>query len=168
MRRLSPEEMEEELQEYGRKKVEREARQKVQEARARKKCRRLLMMFAKVVISLLCAGIFYSASALPLVIFHLAGGFSDSTYLLSWGIILFWLVARVGGVAAGFAVGIMIFERLTKASRTKFFRIFAWPLVGCIIGAVASPMLLEFGLFMAGAASVVLREVAVSIRKTKS
>lgn len=73
-----------------------------------------------------------------------------------------WLSAPVI-TAAGFAAGIAIFEHLTRASKTGFFRIFTWPLIGCTIGAGAvywfGPMLIVFGMFVVGAASVALREL---------
>jgi hypothetical protein len=65
--------------------------------------------------------------------------------------------------AAGFALGIALFERLAGHSRTAFLRILIWPLVGCAIGAGAvywfGPMLIVFGMFAAGTASIALREV---------
>jgi hypothetical protein len=73
--------------------------------------------------------------------------------------------------AAGFALGVTIVERLTRTSRTRFLRIFVWPLIGCALGAGAvywfGPMLIVFGMFAVGAASIVLREV-ILIAKTRT
>ncbi len=73
-----------------------------------------------------------------------------------------WLSAPVV-TAAGFAIGILIFERLAETDKTGFFGIFIWPLIGCTIGAGAvywfGPMLIVFGMFVAGTLTVVLREV---------
>jgi hypothetical protein len=82
-----------------------------------------------------------------------------------------WLSAPVA-TATGFATGIAIFEHLTGASKTRFFRLFKWPMIGCAIGAGAvywfGPMLIVFGMFAAGTASVALREVMLSFRKDKN
>jgi hypothetical protein len=82
-----------------------------------------------------------------------------------------WLSAPVA-TATGFATGIAIFEHLTRTSKTKFFRIFTWPLIGCAIGAGVvywfGPMLIVFGMLAAGTASVALREVVLSIKKGKN
>ncbi len=65
--------------------------------------------------------------------------------------------------AAGFALGIALFERLAGHSRTAFLRIFLWPLVGCAIGDGVvywfGPMLIVFAIFAAGTASIAIREV---------
>ena len=79
-----------------------------------------------------------------------------------------WLLAPVA-TAAGFATSIVISERLTRASRTRFSRLLAWPLLGCAIGAGVvygfGPMLIVFGMFGAGTASVALGEVLRFARK---
>ena len=79
-----------------------------------------------------------------------------------------WLSAPLV-TAAGFAAGLWIVERLLGAARTRFSRIFAWPLVGCALGAAAvfwfGPMLIVFGMFLAGTVSVVLRESLAGKRK---
>jgi len=65
--------------------------------------------------------------------------------------------------AAGFAVGITVAERLGKRDEPSFIRIYVWPLVGCAIGATVvypfGPMLIVFGMFAAGTASVAVREI---------
>ncbi len=71
-------------------------------------------------------------------------------------------------VGAGFATGVWVSERLGKARRTPFLNTFAWTLIACSIGAGAvfwyGPMLIVFGMFVAGTTSVVVREV-VFLRK---
>lgn len=82
--------------------------------------------------------------------------------------LVLWVLAPVV-TAVGFAAGIAVFERLSKRSRTRFLHIYRWPLIGCVIGAGAvywfGPMLIVFGMFAAGTASIVLREVILGIRK---
>lgn len=82
-----------------------------------------------------------------------------------------WLLGPVV-TAAGFTTGIVIYEILSRTRRTGFFRIFPWPLIGCAAGAGAvywfGPMLIVFGMFVAGTASVALRELIMSVKKTKN
>jgi len=114
----------------------------------------------KVAVSLLCAGISYSVW---LAAFLLAAGLGSP------------VVEAIGrlsapvATAAGFAIGTTIFEHLTRASRTRFLRIFVWPLVGCALGAGAvywfGPMLIVFGMFAVGTASVALREMVLIIKR---
>jgi len=80
---------------------------------------------------------------------------------------ILWLLAPVA-TAAGFATGIVLFGHLTSTSETTFFRVLIWPLIGCAIGAGVvywfGPMLIVFGMFVAGTASVALREVVTFYR----
>ncbi len=71
---------------------------------------------------------------------------------------IYWLLIPVV-TAAGFAVGIWMAESLSGTRKTRFLRIFVWPLVGCAVGA--APLFLIGGplVFSLGTASVVLREV---------
>ena len=66
-------------------------------------------------------------------------------------------------LAAGFAAGITVAERLAKKDRTRFICIYVWPLVGCSIGAAVvypfGPMLIVFGMFAAGTVSLAIREI---------
>ena len=82
-----------------------------------------------------------------------------------------WLMAPVA-TAAGFAAGIVILERVTGKSGTGFRRTLVWPLVGCAIGAGIvywfGPMLIVFGMFVTGTASVVLREVVIFFRRKRT
>ena len=120
----------------------------------------MLKALIRVASSLLCAGAFYAAWLAAFLLTAEANG--SVAYTIRW------LSAPVVA-AAGFAVGIVISERLTRARKTRFFRILPWPLVGCAIGAGAvywfGPMLIVFGMFAAGAASVIIREVVLYTTK---
>lgn len=118
--------------------------------------------FVKVVASLLCAGVFYSAwLATFLLVAKLDSPVVEAVE---------WLSAPVV-TAAGFAVGIAVVERLAGASKTTFLRIFAWALAGCAIGAGVvywfGPMLIVFGMFAVGAASMALREMVLIAKKAR-
>jgi hypothetical protein len=77
-----------------------------------------------------------------------------------------WLLASVI-TAAGFAAGAILAERFTEAERSNFWRVYVWPLAGCVVVAVIvhgfGPMPTGFGLFAAGTVSIIVRE-AISIR----
>ena len=104
--------------------------------------------------SLLSAGVFYLAWMAAFLVVTRSDSVAVETAL--------WLLAPVM-TAAGFAVGIAVAERLAKKSRTRFLRIYVWPLIGCVIGAAVvysfGPMLIVFGMFAAGTVSVAAREV---------
>ncbi|HUW84019.1 MAG TPA: hypothetical protein VMZ31_14640 [Phycisphaerae bacterium] len=108
-----------------------------------------------VVISLVCGGAFYFAW---MAVFLLALKL-DRPVLNA----LLWPLAPVV-TAAGFAVGVVIAQRLTGAERSGFVRVYRWPLVGCIVAAAAiyplGPMLIVFAMLAAGTVSVALRELA--------
>lgn len=118
---------------------------------------------ARVAFSLLCAGIFYSLWLGAFILFAESGR--------SFVKVIGWLSAPVA-TATGFTTGIVILEHLARKSRPNFFHIFIWPLIGCAIGAAAvywfGPMLIVFGMFAAGTASVVLRELVLSIERDKN
>lgn len=115
----------------------------------------LQLALVRVALALLGAAVFYLAW---LAVFLLITGSVGAP----WEVVL-WLSAPVV-TGAGFAVGILVSQRLTNSKRGRFLRIFIWPLAGCALGAGAvyrfGPMLIVFGMFAAGTASVVLREVA--------
>jgi hypothetical protein len=85
---------------------------------------------------------------------------ADSIGSLLRGIL--WFAAPVA-TAVGFATGIFVHDNATGARKDSFHSVLVWPLLGCAIGAVAiywrGPMLSVFGMFAAGTASVVLREL---------
>lgn len=66
-------------------------------------------------------------------------------------------------MAMGFSVGILVIEHLTGTSRTGFYRVFLWAFVGCALGAGIvywfGPMLIVFGMFAAGTATIALKEI---------
>lgn len=70
--------------------------------------------------------------------------------------------------ASGFAVGLIVAKRLTKARWEAFLPTFIWPLVGCVLGAVVvvwfGPMLIVFGMLLMGTASVALRQLITRTR----
>ena len=116
--------------------------------------------FLTVAFSILCAGILYF---LWMGIFLVL---SDRAGVAVRGIL--WLLAPVV-TAAGFAVGLAVSERLLGSVKVSFPRVFTWPLGGCVLGAAAvywhGPMLIVFGMFLCGTASVVLRQVLGSMRR---
>ncbi len=79
-----------------------------------------------------------------------------------------WLSAPLV-TGLGFATGLWIGERVLRTKTSGFLNVLVWPLVGCSIGAAAvfwfGPMLIVFGMFAAGAASVVLREGLLMFRE---
>ncbi len=79
-----------------------------------------------------------------------------------------WVVATIA-TGLGWAVGVWLGEGLTGARATSFLRLLVWPLVGCAIGGAVvypfGPMLIVFGMFVGGYASVFLRELAVGRRR---
>ncbi len=79
-----------------------------------------------------------------------------------------WLSGPVV-TAAGFAFGMTIGEYLTSVKRPRFWQTCLWPLLGCGVGAGAlfwfGPMLIVFGMFLLGTASVVLREALRGTRR---
>lgn len=113
----------------------------------------LLRSLAVLAASVLLAGVFY------------VGWLAVFIPAFKMGIlglkIVGWLSAPVV-TALGFAAGLWIGERLPTRRKTGFLRIFIWPLVGCSVGAALvfffGPMLIVFGMFLGGTASVVLRE----------
>lgn len=107
----------------------------------------------KILVSLLFGGLFYflwlAAFLLPT-----RDGRNDDVFL--------WILAPLV-TGFGFAVGIYLFERILQRERCGFFRIYIWPLVGCVLGAVIvywfGPMLIVFSMLVLGMISVALREI---------
>jgi len=111
---------------------------------------------ARIGSSLLGAGTFYSLwLASVLLTVHVKNDILG--FLLS-------LLAPIV-TATGFTIGVMVFNRLVDTRHTSFVSIFLWPLVGCAAGAGIvywfGPMLIVFGMFIAGTASIVMMEVFV-------
>ena len=116
-------------------------------------------LFFTIICSALGAGFSYS---LWMVAFILATPLHNVTVEL-----ILWLLAPPV-TAAGFTAGVAAFEHLVKDPRSKFIRIFLWPLTGCTVGAAAvywyGPMLIVFGMFAAGTISVACRHLMRSRR----
>ena len=115
---------------------------------------------ARVTSSVLCAGVFY--------VLWLAAFLTTDRM----GSPLVKAVGRLSApvvTAAGFAAGVAVLGFLTKNSNSKFLATFQWTLIGCTVGALAvvwfGAMLIVFGMFAAGTASVVLKEVLPVIKK---
>lgn len=112
----------------------------------------------RVIASVAGAGIFY---AVWLVAFL-------SIYSLNHEVLNtpLWLLAPTI-TAAGFAAGVILAERFTGVEPSNFWRVYIWPLVGCVVVAVilyrSGPMPTGFGIFAAGTLSIVVRET-ISIR----
>lgn len=112
-----------------------------------------LRLLIKVGFSLLCGGILFTVW---LALFLLTNSFVRP-FLET----VLWFIAPIF-TASGFALGIIIYERLTNTRRTKFVQVFIWALVGCVIGALVvywfGPMLIVFGMLMMGSLAMAVRE----------
>ena len=84
--------------------------------------------------------------------------------------VVLWCIAPVV-TAWGFARGVYTLERRSGERQTSFVSVLVWPLLGCVVGALVvvwwGPMLIVFGMFVAGTAGVVLREVIVRVRQNQ-
>jgi hypothetical protein len=135
------------------------------------KLRPLCGVFIRVILSVVFAGIFYTgwmAVAIPVLklVPSKVEGSRISIIVLKT---IVWLAAPVV-TALGFTAGVFIFELLQRTRKSKFLNIFKWSLAGCAIGAGAvvwfGPMLIVFGMFLVGTASVALREI-IRLRRDK-
>ncbi len=76
-----------------------------------------------------------------------------------------WILAPIL-TGLGFAVGPKIFELLPATDKTRFGETYKWCLAGCAIGGgvfwLFGPMLIVFGMFLAGTLSIVMYEVVRS------
>ena len=115
----------------------------------------LLAVVVRVACSLVFAGIFFAAWMVVAIAAFKAGIESIPVRVILW-------VCAAVVTGAGFAVGVALFELLPGARRSKFVDIYKWSLIGCAVGAGAvfpfGPMLIVFGMFVLGTASVTLRE----------
>ncbi len=79
-----------------------------------------------------------------------------------------WILSPVL-TALGFATGAYIAERKVRGGGLSFIRIFVWPFVGSVIGALSTyvfgPMLIVFGMLTFGTASIILREIWILFGK---
>jgi hypothetical protein len=112
------------------------------------------ILLAKLIASLLGAGIAYSIWLATLL--WSAG--EDRSVVSGY----FWILAPIT-TAAVFAIGIAGIEQLLKSGKSRFINIFTWSFFGCSIGAAAvywfGPMLIVFGMFAAGTVTIALREI---------
>ena len=109
---------------------------------------------ARVAVSVAAAGVFWVAWMAAFIPVFKTG----NSILMAVG----WFSAPVV-VGAGFALGCIMGERLTHVRRSKFWRVLAWCCATCALGAGAvfwfGPMLIVFGMFLAGTAGVIAREM---------
>ncbi len=113
----------------------------------------------RVAVSLLLAGVFYLAwMSVFILTYHSAGP----------GVRAFLWIAGPPVVAAGFALGLMLFRWKARRRRIEFLRCYIWPLVGCAIGTAVvfpfGPMLIVFGIFILGTLAVTIYEGRLMIR----
>ena len=116
---------------------------------------------------LLGASLRLSASVLGAGVFY-AGWLAIFIPAFQTGIVALkgvgWLSAPLV-TAAGFATGVMLAERLSRRTVPTFRSVFLWPVCGCVFGVATvfwvGPMLTLFGMFLAGAASIALRETVL-------
>ena len=117
--------------------------------------KKLVNSFLRIFISLIFAGFFY---VLWMAVAIMAFKSGSGKFIMG----LLWIIAPII-TAAGFTIGIGLFDFAVKQFRQNFFNIYKWPLVGCIAGAALvlpfGPMLIVFGMFGLGTLSVILREV---------
>ncbi|MFC1634683.1 hypothetical protein ACFL5Z_07550 [Planctomycetota bacterium] len=127
--------------------------------------RRLLVILARVVLSVFLAGIFYTgwmAVAIPTIKSELGGLVVKA---------LLWILAPII-TAFGFALGPKAFDLMSSAAdRSFFWTTYKWCLAGCAIGGgvfcLFGPMLIVFGMFLAGTLSVILQEAARVRKKSR-
>ena len=85
--------------------------------------------------------------------------------------VFLWLLAPLA-TAIGFTVGLLIGNRLLHLASAPIHSILIWPLAGCAVGAGIvywyGPMLIVYGMFLLGAASMVLREILLGAREEVS
>jgi hypothetical protein len=123
----------------------------------------LLTLIIRVILSLVCGGITYFVWMGLFILM------ADSIGSLMKG--FFWIAAPVA-TAMGFATGVFVHERVTVTRKATFPAVLIWPLLGCSAGALAvywrGPMLIVFGMFVAGTARVVLRELVLRRKESQN
>lgn len=107
-----------------------------------------------LIASLLGASLFYAA--------WLALFLSIYDHVAPWAQAALWVTAPVI-TALGYATGFQVAGRIVRRPSQRFLSVFVWPLIGCAIGAGLvfpfGPMLIVFGMFGAGTATLAIREV---------
>ena len=127
--------------------------------------RGLLAIVARIALSVLFAGVFYTAW-MAVAIPTIKSGFGG----LAVKAMLWILAPFVTGF--GFALGPKTFDQFSPAaSKSSFGNTYKWCLVGCAIGGgvvcIFGPMLIVFGMFLAGVLSITLHEVARVRKKSR-
>lgn len=116
----------------------------------------LLNVILKVACSVICAAVFHLIW-MSIFIYTVKLNSVVTRYVL-------WVLAPVI-TSAGFATGVVLFDRLIKRNKIRYFAIYKWTFVGCAVGAASliwiGPMLIVFGMFALGTASVIIREVVI-------
>ncbi len=124
--------------------------------------RRWFGVLARVSLSVVGAGAFYFCWLAACLTAYETG----NRVLIAAG----WLLTPVV-TAAGFAAGAALLEPRRSAGGAGFFRILVWPLGACAIGAASvypvGPMLIVFGMFAAGTASMALRELLLTTKRAE-
>ena len=110
-------------------------------------------ILARILTSTLFGGLFYSIWLAAFLILSPDEGLVE-TFL--------WVISPFV-TALGFSFGLLIANHFTRGSATSFVKTLSWPLVGCLIGAVAvywfGPMLIVFSMLALGTVSVAVREI---------
>jgi hypothetical protein len=123
----------------------------------------LSSLIIRIILSLVCAGITYFVWMGLFILM------ADSIGPLMKG--FFWIAAPVT-TAMGFATGVFVHERVTVTRKATFPAVLIWPLLGCSAGALTvywrGPMLIVFGMFAVGTASVVLRELVLRSKESQN
>ncbi|MFQ6047293.1 MAG: hypothetical protein ACE5PT_13225 [Gemmatimonadales bacterium] len=113
----------------------------------------------RVMLSLLCASVLYAvwlAIFLPVML-------AEVGILTTVG----WVTAPVAA-ALGFAIGIVVFDRLTGFGASSFRTVFALALVACVVGTIIvwpiDSTLIVLGMLGAGTIAMLGREITQFVR----
>jgi len=75
---------------------------------------------------------------------------------------ILWVVSPIV-TGFGFALGILIFNRVLHIAGDKFLQVIIWPVIGCIVGALIifwfGPMLIVFSMLLFGTLSISIKEL---------
>jgi len=106
----------------------------------------------RIGVSLIFGGILYVCWLGVFLLLNTGGGMIET---------ILWLIAPLV-TGLGFGLGVYLVNKVLKKDPTPFHQITLWPILGCILGAVAlywfGPMLIVFSMLAAGTASICLRE----------
>lgn len=130
------------------------------------KLAKLCRISIRLVFSVAFAGIFYTGwLAVAISLFK-------SDMLGNPAIKAIFLLTAAPITAAGFATGIMALELLSRSRTTKFLDIFKWSLIACAVAAAVvypfGPMLIVFGIFAAGTATIMAVELHDAAGRNKN